>query len=201
MKAKLKKYRPVILCTATNSPYLATGFECYDKKRDALTFTGSNVVIAHPPCRAFGRLRHLVSKENVEIDMKLAYKCIFSVQRNGGILEHPAHSKIFDWGDLPKPNEPSDYYGGYTISINQHWFGHKCKKDTWLYIVGLPKELLPRLPISFDAVEYIIGTPKKNKAIKELPKAERHLTPPKLVEFLCSIAFCIAREKRHADLF
>ena len=30
--------------------------DCYDKERDALTFKGSEVVIAHPPCRQWGKL-------------------------------------------------------------------------------------------------------------------------------------------------
>jgi len=37
--------------------------DVYDLERDARTFTGGRVVIAHPPCRAWGRLRTLPERE------------------------------------------------------------------------------------------------------------------------------------------
>ena len=76
-------------------------------------------------------------------------------------MEHPAQSDL--WGkaskrrksystrlqgvpDLPLPGEPPDKYGGYTIEVNQVDWGHAALKPTWLYIVGVPRAKLPRMP-------------------------------------------------------
>src|SRR5690606_21601410 len=67
------------------------------------------------------------------------------VRRWGGVLEHPAFSRLWDAMDLPRPSELPDEYGGWSIEVNQCAWGHVAKKPTWLYFVGVPRTaVVPR---------------------------------------------------------
>ena len=162
--------------------------ECdvYDIDRDAKKFNGIEPVIAHPPCRAWGRLRAFAKPRLGEKD--LALFAIEKVRQNGGVLEHPAHSTLWKAADLPVKG--FDNFGGWTLSIYQSWFGHKGQKKTWLYIVGcLPKDI-PDLPINFNAIEYTVGGSKAagHNGKKEMPKADREHTPVELAKWLIELA-------------
>lgn len=161
--------------------------ECdvYDKNRDALTFPGGMPVIAHPPCRLWGRLRGLSTADPSE--KQLALWAVRQVQQYGGVLEHPAFSTLWDAAKLPTSNQV-DQHGGYTISIDQHWFGHRARKPTWLYVVGIPRPHLPPHPLKMDAVTHVVGGSKKrNGPLIEISKAEREHTPHLLAEWLISV--------------
>jgi hypothetical protein len=74
-----------------------------------------------------------------------AHWCVAIIHRNGGILEHPAGSRVF--GKLvPDVGEFPDEHGGYTILIDQFDFGHVAHKNTKLYICGVSMDDLPPLP-------------------------------------------------------
>lgn len=126
-----------VLCVNENSVYKTLGLDCYDKQRDAYSFTGGNPVITHAPCQQWSRLKAFAKPNDYERD--LAWFCLEAVERNGGIFEHPAGSSFFrEAGIVP------------TISINQFWFGFPCRKHTWLYFSKC-KPLA--LPLRFDAIE------------------------------------------------
>lgn len=47
------------------------GVDVYDKERNALSFTGGCPVVAHPPCRGWGRLRKFSNPEPGELDLAI----------------------------------------------------------------------------------------------------------------------------------
>ena len=74
-------------------------FDVYDINKDARIFTKKMPVIAHPPCRAWGMLSHMANPR--EGEKQLAYLALAQVRLNGGILEHPAGSRL--WKEAPLP--------------------------------------------------------------------------------------------------
>ena len=184
------KEKIAVLFIQEKSIYNKLGCDCWDIIRDAKNFPGGKPVISHPPCRAWGRLYKLAKPSPGE--KELAILAIKIVQENGGILEHPRNSKLFPTY-IPLPGS-KDKFGGYSISIDQFWFGHRCKKDTLLYIVGCDQKNLPPVPIRFDAITHVISTNKRNKknkkcsGKKEVSKREREATPRALAEWLIKTA-------------
>lgn len=186
-----------VLFTERESNYLALDCDCYDQKRNALTFTGSNAFIAHPPCRSWGRLRQFSRSSAGE--HLLAVWAVLKIWRNGGVLEHPAGSSLWKKLNLPLPGSKFDLHGGFTLSIDQHWFGHKCKKNTWLYVVGLNTNQLPAYPLNFDVITHVVGSSNNITGAKELPKNERSSTPVDLCNYLIEIIKIIESNKKQEN--
>lgn len=160
------------------SPYKRiAGVDVYDAARDARTFPGGMPVIAHPPCRCWSRAR----RPGLPLDpdeMALAPWALEQVRREGGILEHPFGSRFWASAELPKPG-CSDVYV-WTIQLDQLWFGHAAEKSTWLYLCGIvPRQVAPVL------VDFKLR-PRTN--FNRLGRAERQLTPPRMAEWLVSLA-------------
>jgi hypothetical protein len=167
----------------SDSIYKTLGIDVWDKKRDARLYPGENPVICHPPCQQWSRL-HSFSRLDLA-NKKLALTAIDQVRRYGGVLEHPNGSHLWSPGILSRSSKP-DEYGGFTISINQSWFGHPCKKTTLLYICGCHPGELPPYPISFEAIQYTVGNGYRSK--QELPKHLRNKTPIAFARWLISLA-------------
>lgn len=171
-----------------DSVYKTLGVDSWDIDRDAMQWPGGNSCIVHPPCRAWGKLKHFSKHSDDEKIMAIyAVEC---VRLFGGVLEHPQGSAL--WKDrLPLPGT-IDIYGGYSILIDQSWFGHKAKKRTFLYIVGCRERDLPEIPISFDAIEHCITSSKRKNSIgyilKEISKSDRERTPVALAKWLINVA-------------
>lgn len=93
-----------VLFVERNSIYKTfPGLDCYDEDRDARTFPGGMPVIAHPPCRLWGRLRSFSTAPESEKD--LARFAVAMVRQWGGVLEHPAHSTLWKDRGLPLPGD------------------------------------------------------------------------------------------------
>lgn len=164
-----------VLFAHRHSPY--KGFDLadvYDEDRDALTFSGGLPVVAHPPCRAWGRLRQFSKHQNAEI--QLALFAVDQVRRCGGVLEHPACSSLWPAAGLPAPGY-RDSFGGMTYVINQSWFGHRAPKLTWLYIVGASE--LPDVPFHLGIAP---------GRIESMGRTEREKTPFELAKWLFDLA-------------
>lgn len=118
-----------VLCAATPSVYDGMeGVEVYNLARDAWSFKGGMRVIAHPPCRLWGRFSwHACGPESVLCsEIVLGLWCVAQVRRCGGVLEQPEGSRLWDYADLPRAS-----------GVDQWWFGHPARKRTWLYWSGV----------------------------------------------------------------
>ncbi len=113
-------------------PALLGADRCWDEARDARTYDGPGPVVANPPCGPWGRLTHLYKGAEHEC----APHAVQIVRKYGGVLEHPADSRLWTATGLPKPGADIDAYGGWTVRVDQVLWGHACVKPTWLYVVG-----------------------------------------------------------------
>lgn len=186
-----------VLFARQDSIYKAMpGVDVFDMQRDARTWRGGCPVVAHPPCRGWGRLRGLANPRPDELD--LAHFAVACVRMFGGVLEHPAGSTLWQAAHLPRPGT-IDKLGGWTLPIHQSDFGHRAGKPTWLYIVGcLPGEI-PEIPLSLGSPSHIIGRSGRNRDGSrlhkgdigwrpEVTKAEREQTPSRLAQYLVELA-------------
>jgi len=165
-----------VLFTRSDSVYLSLGCDCWDMTRDARLFRGSDPVIAHPPCRAWGRLRGLAKPRPDEKD--LARFAVGVIRKNGGVLEHPEKSTLWIDQRLPLPGMAGkDPWGGWTLSVDQFWWGHLARKRTWLYIVGVDWMDVAAYPLRFDCIQHTIGS---NRYARRGPK--RHIHNKKITE-------------------
>lgn len=170
--------------------------DAWDMERDARRWPGGCPCIAHPPCRAWGKLRGLAKPREDEKD--LARWAVAQVRKWGGVLEHPKSSTLWQDQKLPAPGY-KDEFAGWTLGISQHWFGHRARKDTLLYIVGLDPADLPPIPYSLHYPTHIVGAactrrdgtrPRKGDPLwrPEISKREREHTPRALAEWLAQVA-------------
>ena len=167
--------------------------DVWDIERDARKWPGGSPVVAHPPCRAWGRLAHMAKPRHDEKD--LARWAVAQVRRFGGVLEHPKDSKLWSDQGLPPADTTRDEFGGWTLGITQHWWGHRATKATKLYIVGCSPADIPDMPalvlgegthvIAQDSRRLAHGDVRKRP---ECTKAEREQTPPKLATWLVDLS-------------
>lgn len=117
----------------------------WDEERDARHYTGPHPVVAHPPCQRWGRFWHGSTAKPHQYRLGEDGGCfaaaLTSVRNYGGVLEHPAHSKAWDYFGLIKPKAgkgwtKADGFGGWTCQVEQGHYGHMSRKATWLYAVG-----------------------------------------------------------------
>lgn len=164
------------------------GCDVYDMERDARTFDGPFPVVAHPPCRAWGRLRSFAKPRADE--RNLARLAVALVREFGGVLEHPAGSTLWKAQNLPRPGE-RDAFGGWTLAAPQKWWGHRAEKNTWFYIVGVEPHEIPDVPLVLGEATHTVGLfsgRDRSKCRPEIGKAEREHTPPHLATWLVELA-------------
>lgn len=186
-----------VLFARADSNYKALpGVDVWDAERDARLWPGGSPVVAHPPCRAWGRLRQFAKPRPDE--KELALFAVNQVRRFGGVLEHPEGSTLWEAAGLPKPGH-KDEFGGWTMPIAQHWFGHRAEKLTLLYIVGCAPAQIPEMPMLLGGATHVIaqrrtlaGGVRLKKGMPgwrpEVTKAEREHTPPALAAWLVELA-------------
>lgn len=185
-----------VLFARADSVYKTLECDVWDAERNALNWQGGAPVVAHPPCRAWGALRHFARPQPGE--RELAIWAVDQVRRFGGVLEHPAHSTLWPTVGLPQPGE-RDAFGGWTLPIVQSWWGHKAEKATFLYIVGCEPADLPDIPLILGDASHVIAQgrtlPDGSRLKKgmrgwrpEVTKAEREHTPALLAAWLIELA-------------
>lgn len=159
--------------------------DVWDAERDARRWKGGCSVVAHPPCRAWGRLRHFARPRPDE--KALGLWAADQVRKWGGVLEHPAGSTLWDATGLPKPGQ-RDQWGGWTLAAPQKWWGHKAEKASWFYVVGCAPGEIPPLPYVMGEAAYVVQSRKRTDYRPHITKAEREHTPPALAEWLVELA-------------
>lgn len=171
------------LYVRSDGPYVGmVGVDVWDRNRDANGYDRTDPVIAHPPCGAWGRYAHIYKGD----DKQCAWFAVYHVRRVGGVLEHPKDSKLWKAAGLPRPGAPADLAGGYSIEVNQGWFGHPAPKATWLYLVGCDHRAV-KPPIGFDPFASPTGR------VEKLSRRDREITPPAFRDWLISLARSVRR--------
>ena len=161
------------------------GTDVYDMERDARIYDGPHPVVAHPPCRAWGRLRTFANPRPDE--RNLARLAVALVREFGGVLEHPAGSTLWTAQKLPRPGE-RDAFGGWTLAAPQQWWGHKAAKETWFYVVGCEPCDIPDVPLVLGEATHVVQSCKRHDYRPHITKAEREHTPPDLAVWLVELA-------------
>ncbi len=182
-------HRVAVLFARADSVY-KTLPECdvYDIERDARTYDGPLPVVAHPPCRAWGGFAMFAKPRPDE--RSLARLAVALVREFGGVLEHPARSALWPAQKLPEPGQ-RDQWGGWTLPIDQHWWGHRAQKRTRLYICGCEPADIPDMPMKLGRAEYVVGDvgrATRGDDRPEITKAEREHTPLELARWLVDLA-------------
>lgn len=140
-----------VLCCSRNSIYKSIdGLECFDSKRDARNFLGQMPVIAHPPCRSWSAFCAHQAKPSPG-ERELGLFCVEQVKQwGGGVVEQPAHSRLWDAAGLPKPGW-THRGDSWSCEVWQAWWGYPMRKATWLFFskinpskVFYPLRLHPR---------------------------------------------------------
>jgi len=197
----------VVLFVRSDSIYKTLpGVECYDEARDARTWPGGCPVVAHPPCRGWGQLAHMSNATDAE--RALAVWSVGQVRRWGGVLEHPATSLLWAACDLPRPGAGRDAAGGFSLAVEQHWWGHLARKRTLLYVCGCEPSDVPAMPLTLTEPPCILGTSGRRRdgtrkvGRPNLPRgnkdAAREATPPAFAAWLVELARKCS--KHNADL-
>jgi hypothetical protein len=180
-------YRVSALFCRSDSTYFELLFDVWDAARDARGYSGPWPVVAHPPCRAWGSLRRFAKPR--EDERELAAFAVAAVRVWGGVLEHPQGSTLWPTCGLPRPGEAADVFGGFTVLVDQGWFGHFAPKPSWLYVVGMPRHHFPPMPV--DDLRRRTG-----RTLDMLP-ADRERTPWLFAHFLVGVAArCVTRGDR-----
>ena len=188
--------RPSVLFARRNSIYKTMDCDVWDADRDALNWPGGASVVAHPPCRAWGRLRHFARPRAGE--RELALWAVDMVRTWGGVLEHPASSLLWREKPLPAPGL-RDAWGGWTMPVLQWWWGHRAEKPTWLYICGVEPRDVPAAPLVIGRSECVIRLDKRRADGTHIRKGdadwrqplgpeEREATPPAFAAWLLDVA-------------
>lgn len=162
--------------------------DVWDADRDALRWPGGMPIVAHPPCRAWGRLSHMAKPRPGERD--LALWAVDQIRQYGGVLEHPAGSSLWKEKPLPEPGQV-DAWGGWTLVVSQWWWGHKAENNTRLYICGVSADQLPPIPFKIGESTHVIAQSNLRQKLRlrpEVTKAEREHTPPEFAKWLCEVA-------------
>jgi hypothetical protein len=182
-----------VLCCSAQSVYRSfPGVECYDAKRDVRTFAGGMKVVAHPPCRSWSAYcAHQAKPEPGE--KELGPLCVEWLKKCGGVLEHPAHSRLWDECKLPKPGWTVGWHTGdgwrkdempiWSIEVLQGWWGDSRSKTTWLCFFGI-KPLDIRVPIRF------VDVTGDRRRWQVMSKTQRSATHPAMAEWLVQTARC-----------
>ena len=181
-----------ILFVTANSVYKQfSDVEWFDIDRDARTWPGGCACVCHPPCRGWGCLRQFSNATSEEKD--LAPWAVEQVRRNGGVLEHPRGSSLWKAVGLPRPGDGYDEWDGFTLDVNQSWFGHRAQKRTWLYMCGIKPRMVPKYPFKLGSGTHLITNNKRHPYgtlgwKPEVKRWEREATPIEFAEWLISVA-------------
>lgn len=175
------------LFVQSNGCYIGVdNIDAWPIERDARKYAGNLPVVAHPPCQLWGAMAFVNyarwgGEHNKPFNDDGCFEsALNSVNRCGGVLEHPAKTRAFDFYGIKKPVGIGwQQHNAYWVcEVWQSAYGHRANKATWLYYVGKnkPFELNWDRPIGTHQIGYQDQRGKiKNKPT--LGKKEANATP------------------------
>lgn len=168
----------------------------WDATRDARKYAGPWPVVAHPPCARWCRLAGLVEARYGERfkrgeDGGCFAAALVAVRRWCGVLEHPAESKAWAAFGLPRPLHGAwirGFCGGWVTQLAQSSYGHRARKLTWLYYVGIeaPPSLDWRIAPHSARVSYCEN--RGRSKVEMMHAKERSATPLAFRDLLIGMA-------------
>jgi hypothetical protein len=194
------------LYVETNGVYFGLdGVEPYDEARDAFTYRGPRPAIVHSPCDRWGRYWSggpSANERRLKGDDGGAFAHGLWVTRTfGGLMEHPEASHAWVWFGLSRPNplggwRPCDSFGGWTCQVEQGHYGHRARKKTWLYAVGVDLPELRWGPSTGERLDEGFHSAEERRAARaagviprpRLSTAENLATPLEFAMTLVSMA-------------
>lgn len=182
------------LYVQTNGCYYdLEGIDPWDIKRDARLYQGPYPVIAHPPCKRWGRYWFGSPSSTKRFKKGEDRGCfgyaLRAVRKFGGVIEHPAYSYAWEFFHLNKPPVTggwitADYQGGWTCHVEQGHYGHDARKSTWLYAVGVD---LPSLTWGVSRAKRK-ATTVRTGAVGMMSQNQRAATPIPFRDLLIEMA-------------
>ena len=126
--------------------------DAWPEERDARGYVGTLPVVCHPPCQLWGAMASVNftrwgGEHNRPGNDGGCFRfAVDTVNRCGGVLEHPAKSRAWAAHGLIAPSSmgwQSLIGGGWVCEVWQSAYGHRANKATWLYYNGSipPKDL------------------------------------------------------------
>jgi len=184
------------------------GVDPWDLERDARSYSGPHPVVAHPPCKRWGRYwsggPSAKVRRKLGDDLGCFDRALWAVRTFGGVIEHPEASKAWTWFGLNKPPRSGgwvvgDEFGSWVCCVEQGHYGHAARKATWLYYRGLvstrPPELIwgpcdgkVRLDPGFHSTEERKAATVDQRGCERLSAKQRLATPIPFRDLLISIA-------------
>ena len=189
-------------------PYIGLpGVDPWDEARDARLYNETHPVVAHPPCARWSSLAPLVEAchgYRVGEDAGCFAAALDAVRRCGGVIEHPAKSLAWARYGLTAPSPGGGWIRagwddtGWTCEVAQRSYGHRARKRTWLYAVGV--DLLPSLTWGDGPAAELsmnVGGGPRGRRLKPHEymgdKAERIHTPEPFRDVLLAMARSVRR--------
>lgn len=213
------------LYVRSDGPYPEMTPHWFDVERDARTYDLDLPIVAHPPCKRWGRFWYADGSETPGNDGGLFEHSLSEVRRCGGVIEHPEGSHAFKVFDLPPPSlgawSRGLSPGEWSTAVYQGAYGHRAKKLTWLFaVIDRPPALDWALPDKEFAYLSQPGRCSKGKprrkcgcdrcaqhygdawegagrldGLERLSAAENELTPRPFAELLAKIAAMTTLER------
>lgn len=200
------------LYVIADGPYFGLeGVDPWDEERDARVYAGPHPVIAHPPCKRWGR--YWSGGPNARVKRRMGddggcfESALAAARQWGGVIEHPEASHAWRVFGLGRPSRAGGWIptpcGGWTCCVYQGKYGHAAPKATWIVVYGLTQEELPELrwgPCRGQRIDPGYHSAEEAKAAraarraagiapeKRLSAFERLATPPEFRDLLISIA-------------
>ena len=119
------------------------GVDPWPESRDARSYTGPYAVVAHPPCKRWGRYWGGAPRKPHQYGLGADNGCfaaaLGAVTLCNGVLEHPKDSHAWEAFGLAKPPASGGWVRaglGWTCCVEQGHYGHFSRKATWLYASG-----------------------------------------------------------------
>lgn len=191
----------VVLFVDKHSIYKSLGVDCYDKQRNAFTYDGNLPVVAHPPCQLWSKMAIINfmrwgGEHNKPGNDGGCFRFAFeTVNRCGGVLEHPAETLAWTEHNLPAPGHFwTRWNQGWVCEVWQSAYGHRANKATWLYCSGTEAPLSPRWgrPTGSHQIGFHDQRGKeRNKPT--LSKREANATPIAFAHYLLELAATCAK--------